>query len=123
MTKLIALSLSLLCSCVDDDTAPSDASSSVELYKYELDTHASCNGEHDVVLTMCFPAGQADAVEPGDAAAAAYAQMWLATCDVDHGVLDGVGETHPGWCPNASDTGEDTWACSLHYAPSFEVCN
>ncbi|HEY3802251.1 MAG TPA: hypothetical protein VGL61_06565 [Kofleriaceae bacterium] len=118
---LIALALG---ACTDDAPAPEDSHAPVETWQYEFSGHADCNGERDYVITMCFPAGSADAVEPGDAAAAAYADLWLAACDVDHAVLgDTVGASHAGYCANADDTGEDTWSCGITYGPDFVTCD
>jgi hypothetical protein len=118
----IAVLALVFAACAADEQPAEDAHAPVETWEYEFFTHADCNGERDVVLTMCFPAGPGDLVEPGDAAAQAYADLWLAACDVDHGVLGGVGPSHPGYCASATGDGESVWGCSISFGPDFRAC-
>ncbi|HEY1815556.1 MAG TPA: hypothetical protein VGG74_24580 [Kofleriaceae bacterium] len=78
--------------------------------------------QRDYAFEMCFPSGSDDAVDPGDAAAAAFANVWLASCQTDHGVLDGVGVDHPGFCAGGSDGTEAPSSCAMTYGPKFVVC-
>lgn len=125
----ITLLLVLLCSCIDDTTTTARSPATKSGAAYICYTHATCTAydaaPRDAATRICVQPSASDALEPGDAAAEAYRQIWLGACRASEGTIDGPDEGRICATPDTSSSSgfaAAVYGCSADCEPLFAGC-